>query len=345
MVLDVVVVHLHKLKLVGVLQHGVTVVLAVRLVHKPHKPDTLTGGTTVLLHHTGLESAVLLEAVLEVGGGVVSHGVGKTARHSVNLAKSILGTHGCLHFGRRPDGLALLNLGAHEVIEHLLSTRGGSWDRQLTGVDTDDEGVVSLDLLNELVVLPGIVLNKVALGTSTDHTVGNRDGVVTVAVLVLVSVELGTTGGSETDVCKLVLGVLGLGKEDVGTNGRTAGSATNSTVSGHVHSGTIREFDDDLGVGWNLSGGGEAEHVTCGVQGSCGGNTGSTDTEAVLGTLAGICGSCGESTSSVRGTGCLTEGSAGKASCSTHDVYLYNFYLLSLCFTDEIRESNTASEV
>jgi len=229
-VLDVVVVHLHKLDVVVVAEGSITKMFAVLLVHEPDEPNTLTSRATVLLDDAGLESASLSETSIELLSAVVSEGINETALQVGDLDESVLGTHLGLNNRRRPYELALIDGAAHHLVEALLSTRGGTLG-ELSWVDSDDECIVLSNVLGELVVVPCAIKEHVAVGTSLDAAIGDGDGVNTVAIRSFVGTTVGVARNLELHNADVVLGVGGLRHQHVVTLGSSLSCVALLTVS------------------------------------------------------------------------------------------------------------------
>mmetsp|Transcript_1608 Transcript_1608/g.6500 ORF Transcript_1608/g.6500 Transcript_1608/m.6500 type:complete len:232 (-) Transcript_1608:276-971(-) len=193
-VLHVLVVHLHELQLITHVQLGVAKLFAIRLVHQPAQPDTLSRAAPVLLDDPGLERGGLDEVRLELLGRVVRKGVRQTARHPVYPNQRVLGSHALLHLGRRPHRLTRVHERVHELVEDPLRALGHAGPGQLPGVDAHDVPVVLREFPRHALGFGRVVLQPHAGRARVDDAVAYAYGVVAVSVRVLIDVVCGTTG-------------------------------------------------------------------------------------------------------------------------------------------------------
>mmetsp|Transcript_84038 Transcript_84038/g.180153 ORF Transcript_84038/g.180153 Transcript_84038/m.180153 type:complete len:275 (-) Transcript_84038:109-933(-) len=198
--LRVVVIGFHQIELIIVgarlLAKRRTVLARLQL----DDPDALARGPTVLLHHPRLECHGLLETCGKLIGRVVSQCVLQADVHISDLAQRILGTHELHHIRRGPHLNAQLAQPTHAVIKLPLITSVGL---DLARIATDDERVELFTNLEELVVLIMDVVNKLTAHAGRDHTIGERDGIIAVAIGALVRATVG--GGSHIDSNKRAL--------------------------------------------------------------------------------------------------------------------------------------------
>mmetsp|Transcript_88518 Transcript_88518/g.173100 ORF Transcript_88518/g.173100 Transcript_88518/m.173100 type:complete len:526 (+) Transcript_88518:60-1637(+) len=223
--LGVVVVCLHELQHIAVLARGLTVLFAILAVLQLHDPNSLAGGTAVLLDHPRLELHRLLEARGELLGRVVGQGVGQADVQGGDLAQGILGPHKLHHIRRRPHLDARLAHLAHAVVELPLVAAIGL---DLPRVAPDDDEIEAFADLEELVVLVVRVVDQLAAHAGIDHSVGEGNRIIPVAIAAFVRAAIRL--GADVNLAQgaLVLRLRGLRQEPLVVLGHERQSA-------HIH--------------------------------------------------------------------------------------------------------------
>jgi len=186
--LGVIVVGLHQVQFFVVRAHPLPVGLAVLIRLQLDDPNALPRGAPVLLDHAGLEGHGLLEAVGKLLRRVVRQGVLQTNIERGDLTQGVLGTHELHHVRRRPDLDAQLTHRAHAVVEFALVATIGL---DLARVATHNQRVELCGQLEECVMLLVDIVDQLTTHARVDHTVGNGNGVVAVAVGALVAAPVG----------------------------------------------------------------------------------------------------------------------------------------------------------
>merc|ERR1712217_307656 len=175
--LDVIVVRLLQYQHFRQICDSVAILLAIVPLLKVNNPDSFSGGTTILLDDSLLESNRLGESVLNLLRRIISQSVRKAEVHILDFCEGILRTHELHVCWSWPDWNLCCDL-CHRSIELLLITtvRG-----DLPGIDSHHDGVKVWNDFKESVVLVDIVKQNLHCQACIFQAVGDPNRVESVA--------------------------------------------------------------------------------------------------------------------------------------------------------------------